>query len=477
MLTKSDFLLYIDAPMHLWAEHNNKIEKPPSSHELQLFEQGKEIEKLGREYLYNLLKNTAPGSEIIMEKTFNDSGYQARADVVLFDPKEHVYDLYEIKSSTSVRKEHHYDIAFQCLVVKAGAAIRKAFMVHVNREYVREGNLDLDKFFVIEDVTEAVEKLEGEVATGREEARRVLTNNSPSGIRGCVKPESCPCPTLCHPHLPDHPIFDIARLNEQKARDLKARGILSITDIPEDYPLSSRQIRQVQIQKSGKPFIDSAAVIKELSNLKYPLHFLDYETYSSGIPFFNGYRPFQHIVFQYSLHVVASPDSEAGHFEYLITENKDPGVDLLAHLAKHLQREGSVVVWNKTFETGRNSEMAERYPEYRPWLDDVNGRIYDLMDVFEKGYYIHPDFRGSVSIKRVFPVLVQKNASTYVDLPISKGDEAMAAWLRIVTGKLSREEVEQTRQDLLRYCKFDTEAMLKIWKALKLMVENEKKAD
>ena len=254
MLTKSDFLLYLDAPLHLWAEHNNQIEKSPSSYELQIFEQGKEIEKLGKEYLSNLLKNTVPNSEIEMEKTFIDGGYQARVDVALYDPKEHIYDIYEIKSSTSVKKEHQYDIAFQRLVMKASAAIRKAFVVHVNREYVREGNLDLDNFFMIEDVTEAVEKLESEVSTGREQARLVLTSSSPTGIIGCVKPETCPCPRLCHPHLPSHSIFDIPRLNEQKARELKARGILSITDIPEDYPLSDRQRAHSQYTKIRQTF-------------------------------------------------------------------------------------------------------------------------------------------------------------------------------------------------------------------------------
>lgn len=472
MLTKSDFLAYLDTPLHLWAAHNNRIEKSPSSYELHLFEQGQEIEKLGKEHLSNLLKDTASGSEIRMEKIFNDGGYQARVDVALFDPKEHAYDIYEIKSSTSVKKEHQYDIAFQCLVVKASAAVRKAFVVHVNKDYVREGNLDLNNFFVIEDVTEVAGKLESEVSTGREEAQQMLTSNSPTGIIGCVKPESCPCPHLCHPHLPNHSIFDIPRLNEQKARDLEARGILSIADIPDDYPLSDRQRVQVAIQKSGKPLIDLVAIKKEFSKLQYPLYFLDYETYNPGIPFFNGYKPHQHVVFQYSLYVVAVQDGETEHFEYLTTENKDPGVDLLTHLTQHLQKEGSVVVWNKIFETGRNSEMAERYPKFRPWLNGVNSRIYDLMDVFEKGYYIHPDFRGSVSIKNVFPVLVRKNSPTYADLPISNGDQAMIAWLKIVSGKLSREEVAETRQNLLRYCQLDTEAMLKIWKALKSLIEN-----
>jgi hypothetical protein len=245
-----------------------------------------------------------------------------------------------------------------------------------------------------------------------------------------------------------------------------------MAEIPEEYPLSDRQRMEVRLQKSGKPLIDFVSIKKELSKLRYPLYFLDYETYSSGVPFLNGYKPYQHVVFQYSLYMVPHAGGEAEHYEYLVTEIRDPGVNLLTHLAKHLGGEGSVIVWNKTFETGRNSEMAERYPEFRSWLGGVNSRIYDLMDVFEKGYYVHPDFRGSVSIKSVLPVLVQENPSSYATLPISKGRQAMIAWSQMVNGKLSREEVEETRQNLLRYCKLDTEAMLKIWKALEMLVKD-----
>jgi hypothetical protein len=471
MLTKSDFLVYLDTPLHLWAGHNQLIEKTPSPYELQLFEQGKEIEKLGKEFIQRLCQNSAPGSEVVQEKTFVDREYQAWVDVAVFDAKEQVYDIYEIKGSTSVKEEHYYDIAFQSLVVKVSASVRKAYLVYVNKEYVRQGDLELDQFFRIEDVTAVAEQLENEVSVDREQARQVIASRSSAGILGCVKPDSCPCPTLCHPHLPRHSIFDIPRLSEKKAHELQSRGILSIVDIPEEYPLSDRQRGQVQVQRLGKPFVDFAAIKKELSNLKYPLYFLDYETYSSGIPLFNSYKPYQHIVFQFSLHVVASPKGEVEHYEHLVTDNEDPGIGLLDHLAGHLPGGGSVVVWNKTFEMGRNSEMAERYPQYRQWLEGVNGRIYDLMDVFEKGYYIHPDFRGSVSIKNVFPVLVQNKSITCEDLPISKGEEAMISWLRIITGQLSQKEVEQTRHDLLRYCELDTEAMLRIWEALKLMVE------
>ena len=92
------------------------------------------------------------------------------------------------------------------------------------------------------------------------------------------------------------------------------------------------------------------------------------------------------------------------------------------------------------------------------------------MDVFSKGYYIHPNFHGSASIKNILPVLVQDYALKYDELPIPRGDEAMMAWVSIMKGVLSQEEIEQTKQDLLHYCELDTMAMVRNWEALGQLV-------
>ncbi|MEJ2606697.1 MAG: DUF2779 domain-containing protein [Anaerolineales bacterium] len=230
--------------------------------------------------------------------------------------------------------------------------------------------------------------------------------------------------------------------------------------------MSDRQTLHMLAVKQGKPLIDIAAIKDELDRLQYPLYFLDYETYNPAVPLFDGYKPYQPIVFQYSLHVIAEPGSVPEHFECLITEQGDPGNKVVQHLIQHMGRSGSVVVWNKTFEAGRNKEMAQMYPEYGDFLLGVNDRMYDLMDPFSKGYYVHPDFRGSASIKNVLPVLVDDGALNYDDLPISRGDDAMLAWADIMTGRIPGEKISETRENLLRYCELDTLAMVRIWEVL-----------
>jgi hypothetical protein len=469
MITKTDFLHYLGAPMHLWAEKNNQVEIEPSRYKQFLMEQGEEIGILAKEFLREKIHASHAAHELSIEKHFFDDRFEARSDVVVYDPESKIYDLYEIKSATTVKEINLYDVTFQSLVCEASIPLRKVFVVHTNRDYIRQNEIDVNGLFVIQDVTKEVDSLKSEVLKAREDAWLVAASQSPEGILDCVKPDTCPCPSLCHPALPEYPIYDLPRLREEKARDLKDRRILAIEDIPDDYPLSARQRKQVEVVRSGEPYIDLKTIEKELARLEFPLYFLDYETFNPGIPVYGGYRPFQHMAFQYSLHAFDSQKSKPKHFEFIVTDPIDPGIKLVEDLAKNIGEKGSVVVWNKTFEVERNKDMADMYPQYRSFLLNINKRIFDLMEIFSKGYYIHRDFHGSSSIKKVLPVLAKDDDLRYTNLPIPKGDEAMMAWLEIMSGVFSVEEATAVKQDLLRYCEFDTMAMVKNWEALKTL--------
>jgi hypothetical protein len=250
-ITKTDFLLYLEAPLHLWAAKHDRIERELSPYELHIFEQGKEIEKLGKEFLSVYLAGGAPGTEITQEQTFTDGPFWARVDALVYDPGENVYDIYEIKSATSIKKEHKYDATFQYLVCTASIAVRQVYIVYINKEFVRRGEVVIDELFVVEDVTDDIIALRDEVAAARQSAWGAVSQDDPAKIGGCLKPKTCPCPALCHPALPEHPIYDIPRLHRNKARQLLDQGVLAIQDIPDGFALSERQNLHVQAVKQG----------------------------------------------------------------------------------------------------------------------------------------------------------------------------------------------------------------------------------
>ncbi|MEN8253642.1 MAG: DUF2779 domain-containing protein [Patescibacteria group bacterium] len=460
-LTKSHFLAYLDAPMHLWADYNDRFEKPLSIYDQHLLKQGYEVEKYAKEYLENLVSQDN-NLELVWQRSFTDKNYEAKSDALIHKLDTDTYDIYEIKSSTEVKKENKYDATFQFLVSNKQIKIDKVFILHLNKEYVRYGKLNINELFVADDVTDKVHELKIEVDIKREKAFEVPQKQDHENIQACYDIKSCRCMSLCHPDLPEFSIFNIPRLSKKKKQALLDLNITLPQDVPDNFKLSYKQSVVVKAAKTNKLQLDRKAIVHELERYEFPLYFLDYETFNSAIPLFDGYKPHQQMVFQYSLHTLEHPDSKLKHTEHLSLGKDDPALSLVKYLKQDISNTGSIIVWNKTFEAGRNKEMAELCPENTDFLLDLNDRMLDLADFVKDGMYVHPRFKGSWSIKNVLPVLVPH--LSYANLEIGKGDQAMIAWWDMFNDKDPRPE--ETENSLLKYCELDTLAMIEVWKEL-----------
>ena len=449
MLTKSDFLLYLKAPLHLWAEKHGKLNKlVPSVYEQHLMKQGYEVEKLAHELL----------PHATWQEAYVSDEFEIRRDALIKNI-DGTHDLYEVKSSTTIKKEHMYDVAFQAIVMKDTTKLNKIHIVTLNKDYVFKDKLDIKQLFSITDVTKEVSKLNDEVEEKTREAIHVTGKDKSNYIENCLSPKTCPCIDLCHPSLPKKSIFNIPMLSPKKKRDLVDSKIIDINDLPDQFELSVKQRRIANAIKQNRQYLNSSGLKTFLDSFTHPIYFLDYETYPLAVPIYNNYKTYQHMVFQYSLHIV-NENKTVEHKEFLKTEAGDPSIDLIAKLRQDIGPVGSVVVWNKTFEFGRNKDMANLYPEHKDFLENVNSRMIDLADFINKELYIHPGFLGSWSIKNVLPVMVPD--LSYKKLEVNKGDQAMLAWWKLI-----HHTNKSNAKDLLDYCSLDTLAMVKIWEKLK----------
>jgi hypothetical protein len=168
--------------------------------------------------------------------------------------------------------------------------------------------------------------------------------------------------------------------------------------------------------------------------------------------------------------VLDSSQAEPKHFEFLFSENTDPSLSLIKSLQKDIGEKGSVIVWNKGFECKINNELATRNPDFKLFLEEVNKRVYDLMDIFSKQYYVHKDFKGRTSIKSVLPVMVPE--LSYKTLEIKEGGTASQKWNEINHGNLNQAEKDKIIKDLKIYCGLDTMAMVEIFNKLLLTIES-----
>ncbi len=480
MLTKTDFLRFRQCPRQLWLHKNRKDLLPDQvdAGKQLVFDNAFEVE----DQAYRLFPDGASAYDgqfgqalkktesllrrrlsAVFQPTFSRGQLFCRCDILAFDPKRQVWDIYEVKSSTDVKEEHLYDLAFQDICLReAGLPVGRLHIIHINNQYVRQGEIDPRQLLKTVDRTDEARTLTKEVERGIKSGLEVLKLVGEPEVRilkQCSDPYDCPFIPYCWRRIPDHSVYDM-NLAEEKLREMLDEGIMLIQDMPDGLATRVIKRRYAEALKSGKPLIEAEAIRTRLADMRYPLHFLDYETYSAPIPPFDGYRPYQQIPFQYSLDVKRLPDARLEHYEFLAAEPGDPVPALSAALAQVIGPKGSIVSWNAAFEAGRNEEMAVRQPQLRGFLASVNSRMFDPMMIFRDGEYADAGFRGSASLKAVLPVLVPE--LSYGDLAIQEGGTAAASWPKLVGGTLSPEEKEQLYRDMLAYCGRDTLAMVRI---------------
>ena len=483
MLSKSQYVRGLQCHKSLWLYKNRPdlIEKPDAQQEslfktgntvgdlaCQLFPGGVEIEFNPKDF-DGMIQQTAEfikqGVEVIYEATFKENGVFAMADILVKNGQK--WDVYEVKSSTSVKSYHRDDAAVQWHALSNVLELNRIFIVHINNEYQRIGQLDIQKLFKTEDVTESVFERLDEVPDNIKEMEGMISLVEPNIDIGpyCSDPHECDFKKHCWQGIPMPSIFDLYRMNSSKKFELYRKGVIAFDQVPIALKLSKIQNVQVESFESNDILINKPVINDFLKTVEYPIHFFDFETFQNAIPRFEGQQPYAQIPFQYSLHILHS-DGRLEHKEFLGDENSDPRKDLAERMVQDILPSGSLMAYNQSFEKGVISKLAQRYTEHNDALMQIHSRFVDLLVPFRSLGYYHPEFNGSFSIKSVLPAMFPDEPELdYKQLTIQHGGMAMDTFanLHLLKDKTS---LEQIRKDLLAYCRLDTLAMVRIYEFL-----------
>ena len=104
--------------------------------------------------------------------------------------------------------------------------------------------------------------------------------------------------------------------------------------------------------------------------------------------------------------------------------------------------------------------MADMFPDLAETLEKIINRLYDLHPLVKENYY-HPKMLGSWSIKAVLPCIAPK--MSYSELEgINEGMGASDGFVEAINPETDMLRKLELEEQLLRYCRFDTEAMVEI---------------
>ena len=461
MKQRKDLAPPVDTALQRLFDEGNKVD----AFAQKLFPEGVSVDGFGTSAAQKTKKAIDSGATILFQPTFFTKDLSCRGDILV--KNGNVWDIYEVKSSTHTKEEHEIDVAFQRICLEdAGYQVGKTFIVHINNQYVRQGEIDPHELFAIEDVTEEALAHVAEIKRLIPEALKVTEWSTTPGalhLKSCRDPYKCEYLTCYIPELNDDHVYAIAsELETDRLKAFLERGLIQPSQVPPDLLESLGAFNLPDKKKEPLVNIDKEAIQRELSSLQYPLYFFDYETWFPAIPPFDGFHPYGQIPFQYSLHILREPNGELEHVEFLAEEHRDPSPHLAETLKGHTGDTGTFISWNSRFEEARNREIGERLPQYADFFADINDRMFDLMQIVKQGHYVDSRFGGSASIKKVLPVMCPE--LSYADLTIHEGGTASASWPKLTDPTLPPTEKEKLKKDMLEYCGLDTLAMVEIYR-------------
>ncbi|MGN0807238.1 MAG: DUF2779 domain-containing protein [Candidatus Coproplasma sp.] len=403
----------------------------------------------------------------ICEAAFSFGGLYCAVDIL--HKENGGYAIYEVKSSTDLKPIYCADMAYQKYVLeKCGVCVTGTFLVNINSEYIRLGEIDIQHFFKITDVSSLVNEEEKVVGQKLEYAEKLLANPNEPAIdidKCCTDPYKCGFWDYCTRHIPTPSVFDLYKLPFKEKIASYKKGIVSFDDlVANGVALTGIKKMQVDYALNDKgTYIDKAKIKEFLNGLSYPLYFLDFESMQFVIPQFDNSKPNQQIPFQYSLHYIERENGEIKHKEFLAQSGVDPRRELAERLCKDIPDNVCVLAYYKSYECQRIEELAKLFPDLSEHLLKIRYNIKDLLVPFQNGYYYNRAMGASFSIKSVLPAIYPELNYHNLD-GVHNGSEAMEIFPKIKD--MPSEEAQKAREQLLKYCGLDTFAMVKLWQEL-----------
>ena len=332
-----------------------------------------------------------------------------------------------------------------------------------------------------------------------------------SGFHECWGPLADVTPSILE-------LYQVGRLKDADKRPLVegmlATGQASLHDVPDaalgDGKIAARQRLQIRHTAARTAHYDERLDVA-VARVRYPLHFIDFETARLAIPWHRGMRPYGQVAFQWSCHTQREPGGAFEHREWLFLDPGWPNADFARALRAAVGDDGTILTWahhEASVLTDVARELAtidEGDADLAAWLADAvrpldvdgpetwrEGRMLDLCKLTKAAFY-HPGMKGSNSIKAVLAALwstdptlraqhgelmgreAAADRSPYDALPpapvsgsieaIREGTAAMRAYERIQFDAALRDGAAREGWGALlrEYCKLDTAAMVLIW--------------
>ena len=375
---------------------------------------------------------------------------------------------------------HAFDMQYYCSTIwvleNNGIHIKDVHIVHLNQEYERKGDIDVDQLFTITDffynnnnnptipILETIEQNYFDYSNILDEMSRAAEAEilPPYRDQKCMGRQKCKYYDYCFPNeveVDNNSILTLVGAQHKYEMAEEGKEHLKDTDV-ERIEGTKLQFAQIMADTLGETYFDELALKNWLDSIQYPVTFLDFEWERFAIPPYEGMHPNDVLPFEYSVHIL-NDDGTYDHKVYLSIH--DDREDMAKNLISDIPSSGTILAYNADgAEKIRIQELADQYEEYRTELNNINDRIKDLQVLFANGIVYDVRMKGQWSLKSIMAML---DEDAYRELDIHDGMSAVFEWrhLDYLDEDVNKEEIIE---NLKAYCGMDSYAMLVVYQWL-----------
>jgi hypothetical protein len=488
LLSKSSYIKGLQCPKALFFyKHYPQYRDPVSPSQQALFNRGHEVgflarqlfpggkdatEKIGaksKKTIERTAQLMADGEKVIYEAAFVADQVLVLVDILVRDGDPSTssgWRAFEVKSSLRLSHAYFRDAELQYYVLKnAGLNLVDFCLVHVNGDYVLEGELDIKKLFrIVSVMRSAEENFEriGEKIAGHKAVLKMKQVPEVSIGEQCFSPYECDYRGQCWKNVPAENVFELSGISRAEQAKYYSAGYIFPEQIPDTEPLPLLARLQAHVRVTKETIVVKERIREWLLPLGKEIIFLDIESYQPAIPKYHGTWPFQALPFAYSIHK-RNANGEISYHSFLAEPGSDPRAEFLERFLEETKGEEPILAYDMTAEKTVLNLLRKRFPEKSAEIDQRLKRIRDLKQPFAEGWYYHPEMKGSVSLKYVLPSLVPDQ--NYSNIAIQNGNHAMAVYAKLEnSGDLF--EIAEGKTALEEYIRLDTFGMVKIFEVL-----------
>ncbi len=410
----------------------------------------------------------------ILKGRFEADGLRVKIPAI--HKAENGWDVYFTYMGNLPKADDVRFYANHCWVLKKlGIEINEIYVVHFNSSYLRTDVLDVNACLSVSstfykpngkphvNITQKVKERMRDLKPALDAMNEVDSwDDFPMTLKECPYTVRCDHYEKCfyaNAPLPDSSVVFLSQ--SSRRQEMIEQGIVHLKDIPLDMIEGSRiQFAQIMADKLGGLFADRFALSDWMKQIQAgPISFLDFEWDTFALPPYQGMRPFDVLVFQYSLHILEN--NELKHLEFLGTQ--DCRLGFVETLLKDLPPTGTVFAYNAMgAEAIRLRELGRQFPQYAKQLDAIIERMRDMAVPFIGGLVYDLKMRGNFSLKKIIQAI--NPDLSYSRLSIQHGMEAVYQYREMEDSE--DEDDGQSKKELLEYCSMDTYAMVEVYRWL-----------